>query len=160
MNRKIFFTAFLSIAALPVCAQSWRPNPKVQEDFEKKGRGGTYREEKVPQFTLPDPLLRPDETKVATAKEWENEARYGQTCAGLPDDTINFQHDPLACAIALGWKEGVETEDLWLNLEERDGWLNEWAVPTGEGAQARAQVVKRVNGDRFNEFWLERLLKV
>ena len=32
---------------------------------------------------------------------------YGETCVELPNDIINFQHDPLACAIALGWHEGV-----------------------------------------------------
>jgi len=39
----------------------------------------------------------------AFAQDEHNEARYGQTCPGLPDDTINWQHDGLACAIALGW---------------------------------------------------------
>ena len=31
----------------------------------------------------------------------------GCTCDGLPHDIINFLHDPLACAIALGWSDGV-----------------------------------------------------
>ena len=38
----------------------------------------------------------------AFAKDENIEAQYGRTCQGLPDDTINFLHDPLACAIALG----------------------------------------------------------
>ena len=33
---------------------------------------------------------------------------YGASCARVPADIINFQHDPLACAIALGWSDGVE----------------------------------------------------
>jgi inosine-uridine nucleoside N-ribohydrolase len=37
----------------------------------------------------------------AFAKESNYEAQYGQTHTGLPEDTINFQHDALACAIAL-----------------------------------------------------------
>jgi inosine-uridine nucleoside N-ribohydrolase len=57
----------------------------------------------------------------AFAADQQNEARYGQTCAGLPDDTINFQHDPLACAIALGWRDGVEISTLPLRTELRDG---------------------------------------
>ncbi len=58
----------------------------------------------------------------AFAIEYGNEAQYGQTCADLPDDIINFQHDPLACAIALGWRDGVEISELPLKLGGR-GWL-------------------------------------
>lgn len=32
------------------------------------------------------------------------EERYGRTCAGLPSDIVNFLHDPLAVAVALGGK--------------------------------------------------------
>jgi purine nucleosidase len=38
----------------------------------------------------------------AFAEEEKMEARYGKAYEGVPDDTINFQHDPLTCAIALG----------------------------------------------------------
>jgi inosine-uridine nucleoside N-ribohydrolase len=48
----------------------------------------------------------------AFARESDYEAHYGQTCPGLPEDTLNFQHDPLACAIALGWNDGVETREI------------------------------------------------
>ena len=78
------------------------------------------------------------------------EARYGRTCAGLPDDTINFQHDPLACAIALGWNDGVEIDIIPLKSEVEDGWLRQ-RVDAG-GTPTR--VVTRVDGGRFSEFWL------
>ena len=39
----------------------------------------------------------------AFAVDHQNELKYGKTCPGLPEDIINFQYDPLACAIALGW---------------------------------------------------------
>jgi purine nucleosidase len=55
----------------------------------------------------------------------QNEQKYGETCPGLPRDIINFQHDPLACAIALGWHEGVEMETVPLKLETRESWLYE-----------------------------------
>ena len=86
----------------------------------------------------------------AFAREWSYEARFGQTCPGLPDDTINFQHDPLACAIALGWNEGVEIRELPLTLTIEDGWLCERVDAAGNPAR----VVTRVDGGRFNEFWL------
>lgn len=86
----------------------------------------------------------------AFAKDENNEAQYGQTCQGLPDDTINFQHDPLACAIALGWDEGVEISEIPLKLEIKDGWLCHTIDESGKPTR----VVTRVNGDKFNEFWL------
>ncbi len=48
----------------------------------------------------------------AFAIDEQNEKKYGETCEGLPIDIINFLHDPLACAIALGWDRGVE----WKNF--------------------------------------------
>jgi purine nucleosidase len=91
----------------------------------------------------------------AFAVDEQNEVRIGETCEGLPRDIINFQHDPLACAIALGWKEGVEIEELPLLLEEKDGWLHERIHPSGKPVR----VVTKVNGPRFNEFWLNTMVK-
>jgi len=89
----------------------------------------------------------------AFAVDEQNETRFGETCAGLPRDIINFQHDPLACAIALGWNEGVEIEELPLLIEEKDGWLYERIDPAGKPVR----VVTKVDGARFNEFWLQRI---
>ncbi len=86
----------------------------------------------------------------AFAKEWNNEVQYGQTCKDLPEDTINFQHDPLACAIALGWNEGVEIREIPLKLEIKDGWPCQTVDDSGK----LTKVVTRVNGGKFNEFWL------
>ena len=68
---------------------------------------------------------------------------------------INFLHDPLACAIALGWSDGVETEEIPLLLEEKNGWLQERIDPSGK----RIRIVTKVNGTHFNEFWLNKILK-
>jgi purine nucleosidase len=87
----------------------------------------------------------------AFARDEGMEARYGQTCAGLPDDIINFQHDPLACAIALGWDEGVQIMEVPLRLEVVDGWLRQ-RVDRGGGTPTR--VVTRVDGGEFSEAWL------
>jgi purine nucleosidase len=78
-----------------------------------------------------------------------NEERYGTTCPGLPADVINFQHDPLACAIALGWNVGVERTEVPLRLAVEDGYLVERPDPQGRPAQ----VVTAVNGPAFNEHW-------
>jgi inosine-uridine nucleoside N-ribohydrolase len=76
------------------------------------------------------------------------EEKYGRTHPGLPDDLINFQHDPLACAVALGW-EGVTIEEIPLSLEIEDGWLHERVDPTG----VRRRVVTAVDGPAFSEVW-------
>lgn len=90
----------------------------------------------------------------AFAVDEQNEIRFGETCEGLPRDIINFQHDPLACAIALGWNDGVEIEELPLLLEEKDGFLYERIDPSGKPAR----VVTKVNGPRFNELWINKIV--
>ena len=75
---------------------------------------------------------------------------YGQKYAALPEDFINFQHDPLACAVALGWTEGIETEELPLDSTVEDGWL---VQRVGDGGRP-AKVVTRVDGRAFDDFWL------
>ena len=87
----------------------------------------------------------------AFAQDEKNEERFGETCKGLPHDIINFQHDPLACAIALGWHDGIEIEEVPLILEQKDGWLTERIDPAGKSVR----VVTKVDGSRFNEFWLD-----
>jgi len=76
----------------------------------------------------------------------ECEHRY----KGLPSDFINYQHDPLACAVALGWRDGVETEELTLNSSIEDGWL----VQRVEDDGRPTKVVTRVDGRAFDDFWL------
>lgn len=92
----------------------------------------------------------------AFARDENYEAQYGRTCAGLPEDMINFQHDSLACAIALGWKEGVEIREIPLEAESIDGWLctkvDDGGIPT--------RVVTRVDGDKFNEFWFRTVARL
>lgn len=85
------------------------------------------------------------------AKDEQNEKKYGETCEGLPNDLINFLHDPLACAIALGWNEGVQMQELSLTLEQKGGWLHERIDPAGKPTC----VVSSIDGPRFDQFWLE-----
>ncbi len=76
---------------------------------------------------------------------------YGETCSRLPKDIINFLHDPLACAIALGWNEGVEMETIPLKLETREGWLYE--IPVRSGTPMR--LVTKIDGNAFSEYWCQ-----
>jgi purine nucleosidase len=83
------------------------------------------------------------------ARSEQYEQHYGETCSGLPRDIINFQHDALACSIALGWQEGVEFDTVPLKLETRGGWLYE--IPDTDGVPTR--LVTKIDGNAFNEFW-------
>jgi inosine-uridine nucleoside N-ribohydrolase len=87
----------------------------------------------------------------AFAKEQKYEELYGQTCSRLPDDTISFLHDPLACAIALGWRDGVAIREFPLKTELRNGWLYHTIDESGEPTR----VVTGIDGAMFSEFWLE-----
>jgi purine nucleosidase len=87
----------------------------------------------------------------AFAEDERDKADYGRACAGLPDDFINFQHDPLACAVALGWDEGVEFGELPLKFEVADGFLRQRVEEGGR----MTRVLTKVDGARFSEFWLE-----
>lgn len=91
----------------------------------------------------------------AFAIDEQNETKYGMKYANLPSDIINFQHDPLACAIALGWTEGIEIQEIPLLLEERDGWLYERIDPSGRSFH----VITEVDGHRFNQFWLDKIMR-
>ncbi len=85
----------------------------------------------------------------AIARDWTNEETYGRTCQGLPADIINFQHDPLTCAVALGW-DGVTIEPARVSVEVREGWLYERVDEVGQAMR----VVTAVDSARFNELWL------
>lgn len=87
----------------------------------------------------------------AFASDEKMEELYGRTCAALPDDIINFQHDPLACAVALGWDEGVEFGELPLKFEVVEGFLRQRVEAGGR----MTKVLTKVDGERFSEFWLD-----
>ncbi len=79
------------------------------------------------------------------------ESKFGENCEGLPNDIINFQHDSLACAIAIGWNEGIEISEIPLKLSVKDDLLHEEV----DGSGKMTKVVTKINGNRFNEFWIE-----
>jgi hypothetical protein len=73
----------------------------------------------------------------------------GRSWPGLPDDLLNFHHDPLACAVALGW-DGVTVEEVPTRLEVRGGRLR---MTQRDGARP-LRVVTAVDGPAFEEAWL------
>lgn len=89
------------------------------------------------------------------AEDEKMETRFGRPCKALPEDFINFQHDPLTCAIAIGWNEGIEIKDIPLVIEEKDNWLHERIDESGK----LTKVVTKIDGPRFSEFWVDRITK-
>jgi len=85
----------------------------------------------------------------AFVQDQRYDEQYGRICAGLPDDIVNFQHDPLACAVAVGW-DGVTVETLPLVPVEEDGWLRMRIDPRGRPLH----VVTTVEPIQFNAHWL------
>ena len=75
--------------------------------------------------------------------------RLGRTHAGLPDDIVNFQHDALACAVALGW-DGVEVSEVPLTFRLEGGDVQELVDQAG----VPTRVVTSVDGERFQRDWL------
>lgn len=77
--------------------------------------------------------------------------RLPEAFPGLKSDLLNFQYDPLACAVALGW-EGITVQpvpcsferevDGLLRMERRDG-----------GTPLRTAVT--VDAERFEREWLD-----
>ncbi len=53
----------------------WQPDPKLQADLERRKVSWLYREEGVPSYTLPDPLLCADGARVKNRREWERKRR-------------------------------------------------------------------------------------
>jgi inosine-uridine nucleoside N-ribohydrolase len=76
-------------------------------------------------------------------------SQLGRTFAALPDDLLNFQYDPVACAVAAGWSGAtVEPTRLTAIVEEHVLRFERDA----DGHPAR--VVTSFDVDAFRELWL------
>ncbi len=73
----------------------------------------------------------------------------GRQYPGLPDDLLNFQHDPLACAVAAGW-DGAAIESMRLSPVYDRECLRFQTDPAGRPAA----VVVDVDGSAFADTWL------
>jgi len=92
----------------------------------------------------------------AFAEDEKISEKFGKTCDKLPNDIINFQHDPLCCAIALGWGDGVEISHVPLKTELIDGLLHRKIDVDGKPTQ----VVTKIDGERFSQFWVDTIASV
>ena len=82
--------------------------------------------------------------------------RLAREAGVLPRDIINFQHDPLACAIACGWQDGVEIKEIPLKSEIKGELLVQSVSENGKPTR----VVTRINAEQFNQFWLRTVTRI
>jgi hypothetical protein len=54
---------------------SWKASPELVAKLTQKHSDTNYDEQKVPQYTLPDPLVMSDGTKVTNAQTWKDKRR-------------------------------------------------------------------------------------
>lgn len=71
----------------------------------------------------------------------------------LPTDFMVHLHDPLACAVALGWREGITVERINVETTVAEGLLQQRR--SGSGIETR--VVTGVEGGMFGEVWVDAL---
>jgi inosine-uridine nucleoside N-ribohydrolase len=76
-------------------------------------------------------------------------SQLGRDHVGLPDDLLNFQYDPIACAVAVGW-DGVTVETQSTRPVGDSTPLRFEVHPDG----VPTRVVTDFNAERFNEDWL------
>ncbi len=86
---------------------------------------------------------------VWTALNPEN-ADYPRDYPAMPPDFINFLHDPLAVAIALGW-DGATVETFPFTVIEEDDWLRLREAPIGRPTR----VATAIDAPRFNRLWVD-----
>ncbi len=79
----------------------------------------------------------------------EDKTEIALTHKGLPDDLLNFHHDPLTAAVAAGW-DGVTKGEMRLR-PHRDGAVMSFEPHPGG---RRVGVVTDVDSAEFDEVWI------
>lgn len=82
-------------------------------------------------------------------------AALGRAHPGLPDDLLNNQYDPVACAVATGWP-GAAVQDATLAPTYEGEVLRFVRDPAG----APTRVVTAVDGGAFAEHWLSTVERI
>jgi inosine-uridine nucleoside N-ribohydrolase len=78
-----------------------------------------------------------------------NMAAVGRAHAGLPDDLLNFQYDPVAVAVAVGWS-GTAIDEMRLQPTVTGDVLRFQREPEGRPTR----VLVDLDRTRFGETWL------
>jgi purine nucleosidase len=76
-------------------------------------------------------------------------AEMGRLHAGLPDDLLNFQYDPVACAVALCWP-GAAVQEARLQVVHNGELVRFQPAPAGQPMR----IVTDLDSDSFTQYWL------
>jgi inosine-uridine nucleoside N-ribohydrolase len=88
--------------------------------------------------------------RQALAHEAEHDVTaLGRAHSALPDDLLNFQWDPVACAVALNWS-GATVERVALRAQVDAGVVLFVPDPSGRAVS----IVTEADGDAFSELWI------
>ena len=115
----------------------------------------TLRETHLPQLREGGALARLIARQGELYGTDSDMTRVGGGHPGLPDDLLNFQYDPLACAVAAGW-DGARVEELRLSPQLDDGVLSFPESPGGKPTR----VVTGVDGPRLEREWVNAVRSV
>ena len=85
----------------------------------------------------------------AYIREHRADVNYLSDASQLPDDFLIHLHDPLACAVALGWRDGVVVEMIYVETTVTENGLRQRRSPSGTATA----VVTGVDRDQFGEVW-------
>jgi inosine-uridine nucleoside N-ribohydrolase len=107
------------------------------------------READLPRLREAGPLGELMARQALAYAEDRGHRRLGRAHDGLPDDLLLFLHDPLACAVAVGW-DGCRTDSMPLAPSMSSGVLS--FVPDDAGRPVT--VVTDVDGPAFTQRWL------
>jgi hypothetical protein len=108
------------------------------------------RESHLPALRAGGPLARLMALQAELYADDAGIRRLARANEALPPDLLNFQHDPLACAVALGW-DCATVSDVEFAPVERDGQL---VLEPAAGGPVR-RLVTAVDARAFEEQWLE-----
>ncbi len=109
----------------------------------------------LPRLREGGPLARLLAHQTALQGADDDMPALGRRHDRLPDDLLNFHHDPLACAVAAGW-DGVTVERLPLVTRLTGGVLTFAVDPDGRPTR----VVTAVDAERFAHDWLDTVAPV
>jgi hypothetical protein len=85
INGKIFIASFVVFSTVSFLAENfcfgdignegWKASPELVVELTKRRSETNYDEQKVPEYTLPDPLVMSDGTRVTSAQAWKTGRR-------------------------------------------------------------------------------------
>lgn len=73
--RYAFALPLLFTIALAQEDKPWSAFPAVVEAVSQKRIGFNFKESEIPEYSLPDPLVMEDGTKVSATEQWESARR-------------------------------------------------------------------------------------